>query len=97
MDQAIEAIVTTDDLDAEIDWRRFIEVNPEILVGKPVVAGTRLGAEFLLRLFAAGWTREEVLDSYPSLTPDALRAVFAMAAEILGEEYWSAFPPQRSE
>jgi uncharacterized protein (DUF433 family) len=51
------------------------------LAGKPVVKGTRLAVAFLLGLLAAGWTEEQIFESYPSLPPNALRAVFAFAAE----------------
>lgn len=69
-----------------MDWREYIHADPKILVGKPVVKGTRLSVEFILELFAAGWTEDEVLESYPSLTRESLRAVFAFAAECLREE-----------
>lgn len=48
--------------------------------------GTRLAVDFLLGLFAAGWTEAQVLENYPHLTSESLRAVFAFAAETLGEE-----------
>ncbi len=69
-----------------MDWRPYIHSDPEILTGKPVVRGTRLAVDFILRLFAAGWTEQQVFENYPTLTPDGLRAVFAFAAECLGEE-----------
>jgi len=65
---------------------KLIVQDPGILGGKPTVRGTRLSVEFLLGLFADGWTHEQVLESYPSLTPESLRAVFAYAAEVLGKE-----------
>jgi uncharacterized protein (DUF433 family) len=65
------------------DWRAYIHSNPEILTGKPVVKGTRLAVDFILGLFANGWTEQEVLESYPTLTPQALQAVFAFAAECM--------------
>lgn len=52
-----------------------------MLGGKPVVRDTRLAVEFLLGLFAAGWTEAMVLENYPALTTDSLRAVFGYAAE----------------
>ncbi|MCL1468431.1 DUF433 domain-containing protein [Argonema galeatum] len=58
-----------------MDWGEYIHSDPKILVGKPVVKGTRLSIEFLLGLFAVGWTEQQVLENYPSLTPEALRAV----------------------
>ncbi|MEA3341264.1 MAG: DUF433 domain-containing protein [Chloroflexota bacterium] len=68
------------------NWQNYIHSDPEILVGKPVVKGTRLGVDFILGLFANGWTDGQVLESYPILTPQALQAVFAFAAEFPGQE-----------
>lgn len=73
-----------------MNWRDYIHADPAILTGKPVIRGTRLGVEFLLALFAAGWTHEQVLDSYPQLTPETLRAVFAFAAEAMHDESFYA-------
>ncbi len=69
-----------------MDWRDCIATDALVLAGKPVVRGTRLTADFLLGHFAAGWTQEQVLESYPQLTPEALRAVFADAAEVTHDE-----------
>jgi uncharacterized protein (DUF433 family) len=67
-------------------WQDYIVSNPDVLVGKPVVRGTRLAVDFLLGLLATGWTPEQLLASYPQLTPEALRAVFAYAAEVTHDE-----------
>ena len=67
-------------------WQDHIHSDPEVLVGKPVVKGTRLSIEFLLGLLAAGWSQAQILENYPSLTPEALRAVFAFVAEAMQEE-----------
>jgi uncharacterized protein (DUF433 family) len=75
-----------------MDWRHYIHSDPNILLGKPVIKGTRLAVDFILRLFAAGWTEQQVIESYPLLTPEALRAVFAYAAECMGEEALYANP-----
>jgi uncharacterized protein (DUF433 family) len=69
-----------------MDWRDHIENVPEILTGKPVIRGTRLAVDFVLGLFAAGWTEAQIRENYPQLTAESLRAVFAFAAETLGEE-----------
>ena len=78
-----------------MSWRDYIQSDPAVLTGKPVVRGTRLAADFLLDLFASGWTQEQVLDSYPQLTPEALRAVFASAAEAMHDESFYAVPLAR--
>ena len=96
VEEAVETVSPSDGIDERepepIDWRRHIHADPKILAGKPVIRGTRLGAEFILDLFAAGWTHAQVLGAYPDLTPEALRAVFALAGEVLGEESWSVLP-----
>lgn len=69
-----------------MDWRPYIHSDPGILLGKPVVKDTRLAVDFILSLFAAGWTEKQVLENYPTLTPEALQAVFAFAAECMREE-----------
>ncbi|MEK7397984.1 MAG: DUF433 domain-containing protein [Candidatus Poribacteria bacterium] len=75
-----------------MDWRDYIHSDPDILVGKPVVKGTRLSVEFILELFSVGWTEQQVLDSYPGLTYKDLRAMFAFAADCLKEEFYYAIP-----
>lgn len=75
-----------------MDWRLHIHADPRILGGKPVVKGTRLGVEFILGLFAAGWTEQQVLENYPTLTPEALRAVFDFAVECVREQALYSVP-----
>jgi uncharacterized protein (DUF433 family) len=79
---------------AAIDWRGFIHSDPEILLGKPVVKGTRLSVEFILGLFSEGWTEGQVLENYPTLTKESLRAVFAFAGECVREEALYPIPAE---
>ena len=67
-------------------WQERISVDPAILVGKPVIRGTRLAVEFLLDLMAEGWTVEQILGNYPQLTADDLQAALHYAAESLKRE-----------
>ena len=60
-----------------MDWIQHIHSNPEILLGKPFIKGTRLSVDWLLRLLAAGWTEQQLFENYPRLTPEALQAVSA--------------------
>jgi uncharacterized protein (DUF433 family) len=69
-----------------MNWRDHIHVDPKILAGKPVVKGTRLSVEFLLGLLGAGWTHEQILANYPTLSKEGLQAVFAFAADSLQDE-----------
>ena len=73
-----------------MDWRNHISSNPKVLGGKPAVKGTRLAVDFVLGLFASGWSTEDVLKNYPSLTPELLRAVFAYAADVTQDN--TAYP-----
>jgi uncharacterized protein (DUF433 family) len=66
-----------------IDWRDHVTADPATLAGKPALRGTRISVEFLLGLFAAGWTERQVLDSYPAVTPEGLRAALAYAADCV--------------
>ena len=80
-----------------MDWRPYIHSNREILLGKPIIKGTRLAVDFILGLLAAGWTEQQVLENYPTLTPEALRAVFAFAADCIRDEALFTFPARARE
>ena len=62
---------------------RRIEMNPNILVGKPVIKGTRLSVQFILHLLAHGATIEEILSEYPKLTKNDILACLLYASETL--------------
>lgn len=63
-----------------------IAIDPNILVGKPVIRGTRLAVEFIIDLFAQGWSEPDVLDNYPGLTKQDIQACFAYASRTLRSE-----------
>ena len=67
-------------------WQERIVIDPEILVGKPVIKGTRLAVEFIIDLLAQGWTEEEILRSYPGLMHEEIRACLQYASEMLRTE-----------
>lgn len=67
-------------------WEDRIEVNPEVLVGKPVVKGTRIAVEFVIDLLAQGWSEEEILHNYPTLSRKDVHACLAYAGERLRSE-----------
>jgi len=79
-----------------MNWRNYITSDPNILAGKPAVRGTRLAVDFILGLYANGWSELDVLENYPQLTQDALRAVFAFAAETMREEGMYALPASQA-
>ena len=63
-----------------------IVANPGILGGKPIVEGTRISVEQVLGLLAKGMTNEEIIESYPILTEESIRAVLGYAAKALRNE-----------
>ena len=69
-----------------MSWEDRIERNTEVLVGKPVVTGTRISVELVLELLADGWAEHELLAGYPSLSRDDIRACLHYAAEALRAE-----------
>ena len=63
-----------------------ITVDPNVLVGKPVVRGTRIAVEFVLELLAQGWTERKVIENYPGLAHEDILACIQYAAEVLKSE-----------
>jgi uncharacterized protein (DUF433 family) len=69
-----------------MDWHERITVDPKVLVGKPVIKGTRIAAEFVVELMGRGWTTEQILREYDHLTPEDIQACLAYASEVLKSE-----------
>ena len=67
-------------------WRERITLDPEILVGKPIIKGTRISVEFIVDLLGRGWTMEQVLVEYDHLQREDLQACLAYASEVLRSE-----------
>jgi uncharacterized protein (DUF433 family) len=65
-----------------MDWRDRITVDPAILVGKPIIKGTRIAVEFLIELLAESWTHEQILKNYPQLRAEDIQAALHHAAEL---------------
>ena len=63
-----------------------IEINPEIMAGKPVIRGTRIPVELILRKLGAGMRAEAILTDHPRLTLDDIQAAQAFAADYLADE-----------
>lgn len=63
-----------------------IEINPAIMFGKPVIKGTRITVEYILRKLAGGMTIDEILSDHPHLTAEDVYAAAAFAAEYLAQE-----------
>jgi uncharacterized protein (DUF433 family) len=63
-----------------------IELNPKVMLGKPVIRDTRIPIELLIRKLSEGATEDELLDAYPRLTIDDMKAALAYAADTLAHE-----------
>lgn len=63
-----------------------VEMNPDIMLGKPVIRGTRVTVELVVRKVAEGATEAMLLDAYPRLTRDDIRAALRYAADLLAHE-----------
>ncbi len=64
-------------------WQDYIGTEKDILVGKPIIKGTRISIDFLIGLLAQGWTEEQILENYPRLTKESLKALFLYIQECL--------------
>jgi uncharacterized protein (DUF433 family) len=73
-----------------MNWKDHIVVNPDVLVGKPIIRGTRISVELLLDRFADGWSYAEILEAYPHLTREQVQAALAFAAELFKEDRFIA-------
>lgn len=63
-----------------------IEINPAVMMGKPVIRGTRITVELVLRKLAEGTTEAELLEDYPHLKPEDIRAAIAYGAASVAHE-----------
>jgi uncharacterized protein (DUF433 family) len=63
-----------------------IVLDPEVLVGKPVIRGTRLSVEFVIGLLADGWSASDILQNYAGVTHDDIIACLAYARDALSSE-----------
>jgi uncharacterized protein (DUF433 family) len=67
-------------------WQDRITIDPNVLVGKPIIKGTRISVEFVIELLGRGWTVEQVLGEYNHLTREDVQACLAYASEVLKSE-----------
>jgi len=71
---------------ADIPEHPRISIDPNVLLGKPVIRGTRLSVEFVIGLMVDGWSDAEILENYPSVTHEDIIACLAYARDVLGGE-----------
>jgi len=66
-----------------INWREHIVSDPEVLIGKPTIKGTRISIDHLLDLLAQGWSTGQILDNYPRISNKDLQALFSYVNECM--------------
>ncbi|MFZ1642460.1 MAG: DUF433 domain-containing protein [Candidatus Contendobacter sp.] len=67
-------------------WSDWIVADPTIMMGKPVISGTRITVELILEKLAAGESIEQIVEAHPRLTREAVRAALAFASDVLRSE-----------
>ena len=71
---------------ADIPQHPRLAIDPDVLLGKPVIRDTRLAVEFIIGLLADGWGEAEILANYPGVTHEDIIACLAYARDVLGAE-----------
>ena len=69
-----------------MDYQDRITVDPKVLVGKPIIRGTRLAVEFIVELLANGWTEQQIVENYPGITHEDISACLHYATSALKSE-----------
>jgi len=69
-----------------MEYKQFISRNPDIMRGKPIIKGTRITVELIIRKFAGGFTIEYLIESYPHITREQILAAFEYAADLIANE-----------
>ncbi len=69
-----------------MEWKEYIDSNPKILYGKPVIKGTRIPVDLILEKLSFGESFDEILQSYPDLTKESIYACLSYATAILRNE-----------
>ncbi len=66
-----------------VRYQDYIEMNPQVMLGKPVIKGTRITVEMILEELSGGLTMEDLLEAYPNITQESILAAMGFAAAML--------------
>ncbi len=69
-----------------MNYKERISVNPNMMLGKPCIKGTRITIELIIKKLSEGITNEQLLNGYPNLTEDDIRAALAYSADVISRE-----------
>ena len=73
-----------------MDYREHITSNPKVMVGKPIIKGTRITVELILEKLSQGATPSDILIMYPHITLDDISAVLMYAADMVANEAFAS-------
>lgn len=79
------------------NWKEHITTDKDILLGKPVIKGTRLSVDHLIGLLAQGWSEKQVLDNFPRLTQNDLKTIFKYIQECMKDGLFYELPKQTAK
>ncbi len=68
-----------------MNWQNYIISDKNVLLGKPIIKGTRISVEHIIGLFAQGWSEKDILENFPSLTKQSLQAAFAYIQDCIND------------
>jgi uncharacterized protein (DUF433 family) len=66
-----------------MNWQEYIISDKEVLLGKPTIKGTRLSVDHIVQLLAQGWSEKQILENYPRLKEEHLKAIFTYLHECI--------------
>lgn len=66
-----------------MNWQQHISSDNDVLLGKPVITGTRISVDHIISLLAQGWTEQQILENYPRLTKESIQAIFAYIMDCI--------------
>ncbi len=71
-----------------MNWQDYIVSDKQVLLGKSTIKGTRISVELVLELFSNGRTEKQIIESYPSVSAETLRAVFTYLKDCIQQELY---------
>lgn len=69
-----------------MEYNKYIERNPNVMLGKPIIKGTRITVELIMRKLAGGYTLDQLITNYPHINKDQIFAAFEYAADLIANE-----------
>ena len=75
-----------------MEWQQYITSDENILLGKPTIKGTRISVELILELLSTGWNENQILEAYPNLSSESIKAVYHYLKSCMKQEFYFPIP-----